>query len=619
MHCRLLAASLLLFLVAGCGGGADDGPTQRDAQARQRIASAVGALPAQANASEATQLFDFAEANYPQFFPSHQPDRSVDTWRYRFYPQTGISLVVADAKVYVFGGPFGEQALYVGKAHDLLNPPPNAIAAVSTPATAKTAWNVATPAQFTMTDTAGLAVGGPFTCSSDAAVALEVAADCSTVKGLRLGVQTITVSKGGLVAKATIKVIPQPQPLGTNMRAGYNLVATPDGRVLAWGENSGGALGQGQFSSQLASLLLPTAVKSATGSGALAGIVAVSAGETTALALSEDGEVHSWGNGDALGRTNHNGDARPGRVLDPTGNAPLKHIVAVAVGDDNALALADDGTVFAWGSYTGINGSTTMKFPVSVSLPGKAVAIAAGWNWSAVLLADGRVTSWGYESAGAGNTGHGYVISSGAPAYVLDRATAQPLEGVVAVSAGYLHGMALTSSGQVYSWGRNSWGALGLGNDRSNQSAAAKVHSPTDEWAWVGLNAVAAGGNFSLALDAAGKVFSWGYAQNGELGDGVNHPRVNESGLPAAVVNAAGFGQLSDIVAIAGGYEHGLALAADGRLLAWGSGSSGRLGQGGSNTALSYVPLVVKNEAGTAPLNLGPVSYWPNLARRGLF
>ena len=625
--------SLLTFLVigaglAGCGGGASDDESRGTEQARRQIAVAVGARAAAASAATdsaalATQLFDFAEARFPQLFPSHRPDVDAQGWRYRYYPETGAYVIVAEGRVYVLGGPFGVQVTYVGMAQDLLNPPPNAVAAVTTPATGKTAWNIKTTAQFTLTDTSGLAVAGPFTCTSDNAVAIEVAGDCSTVTGRRLGTHSITVAKGGVVGKASIKVIPQAQPLGTNSSADYNLVATPDGRVLAWGANNGGGvLGQGKRNTELASLALPTAVKNMAGNAALSGIVAVSAGDGQALALTEDGQVYSWGNDDALGRIALNGDPLPGLVLDPTGNAPLQRIVSVSMGDGNAIALTDEGVVYTWGSYHGQAGTNSgaRRYPgVVTAVPGTAVAVSAGWNWSAALLADGRVMTWGFHSS----NNSGQLNASGsvmAPGFVADQGTGQPLAGIVALSAGHLHGLALTFNGEVYGWGDNDQGQLGQNDASGTYKTAVRVKAPAGTGGLLnGIRAIAAGGNHSLALTATGAVYSWGYAQNGELGDGANHPRVNSSALPGAVVNLAGVGQLGSVAALVAGSKHGLALGMDGGVIIWGSGFGGNLGQGGSSTATSFVPLLVKNEAGTGTLNLGPVSHWPNMSRRGLF
>jgi alpha-tubulin suppressor-like RCC1 family protein len=436
-----------------------------------------------------------------------------------------------------------------------------------------------------------------------------VAADCSSIKGMRLGVQMVAVTAGGVTAKAAVKVIPPAQTLGMHASTGYSLVVTPDGRVLSWGGNSReGVLGQGKIRADLEGLSLPTPVKNTAGTGVLGGIVAASAGNFTAMALTEDGEVYSWGNAGnyTIGRTVVNGDPLPAKVVDPTGNGTLQRIVSVAVGDSNAVALSDDGTVYSWGNYSGQPGPDPKRTPGIVPVTGRAVAISAGWEWSAALLADGRVMSWGFNSGG--NLGQPNVTgsSTNVPGFVIDQTTSTPLSGIVSLSAGYLHGMALNAAGQIYAWGNNSYGELGQGATSGGSAAAVMVKTPDGASAWSGIKSVVAGGNHSLALDAGGKVYSWGYSQNGELGDGANHPRVNSSSLPAAVVNAAGVGQLGDVASIAAGGKHSVALGIDGGLLIWGHGLFGNLGQGGSitNAPNSFVPLVVKNEAGTGALKL---------------
>ncbi|NRF67639.1 hypothetical protein HLB44_11650 [Aquincola sp. S2] len=620
----LFTLAIAAGAAAGCGGGSDH--DQGPQQGRQRIARAVEALAAPAATSsqaaaavdpalEATQLFNFAEANYPQLFPSHRPDMATENWRYRFYPETGIFLVVSDGRIFVLGGSFGEQVKYIGLAADVLNPPPNVVAKVVTPAVGKIGWNLAVTAQFTLTDTLGMAVPGPYTCSSDAPVAIEVASDCTAVTGRRLGTHTISVAKDGVVGKASVKVIPQAQPIGTGPFAKYNLLATPDGRALVWGA-ADAPLGQGTWTGSSIGAFLPMPVKAPTGDGLLSGVVAVAAGEYQAFALTEDGELYSWGRSTALGRPNTSGDSRAGKVTDPAGVQALKGIVAVSSGGANSLALADDGTVYAWGDATSLAGPDPKKLP-GVVPGGKAVAIASGFSWNAALLADGRVVTWGKNTDGA--LGQGSTSTNELkPALVVDDGTNAPITGIVAISAGHQHGFALTATGRAYAWGKNTSGQLGHGDLGNRYTKAVLVSAPTGTGIWSGLRMVVAGGNHSLAIDNTGKAYSWGLGLSGELGDGAGSPRGNESALPAEVVSIAGTGQLVDVVSLGAGYGHSLALASDGRLLVWGTGFGGILGQGGSSTARSTVPLQVKNEVGTAPLNLGPVSYWPNLERRVL-
>lgn len=59
--------------------------------------------------SDTEKILNWAEKEFPQYFPEHQTTQNLDPWRYRFYPQTGIyaGINTADQNAYVLGGPFG--------------------------------------------------------------------------------------------------------------------------------------------------------------------------------------------------------------------------------------------------------------------------------------------------------------------------------------------------------------------------------------------------------------------------------------------------------------------------------------------------------------------------------
>ena len=156
-----VCASLALATIVSCGGsnsGDDFGPGPSALSAAQRLAHQAGRSVEEANFSPVTQqrlralatraealpievpddaldLFEFAESNYREYFPTTPPDqRFTDEYgrnfSYRFYAQTGAYLGVDDtSRVYVLGGPFGINMVFVGQVSDFL---PNRCKRVST-------------------------------------------------------------------------------------------------------------------------------------------------------------------------------------------------------------------------------------------------------------------------------------------------------------------------------------------------------------------------------------------------------------------------------------------------------------------------------------------------------
>lgn len=497
----------------------------------------------------------------------------------------------------------------------------------------KTPWNVSTSARFSLQQTSGAAVSGALSCTSQAPQALEVAPDCSRVKGLRLGSYAVTVSGGGISAAALVKVTPPPQPLATYNTSTIGpgtLALTSDGRLLAWG---------GYMNRPDRPLIndyglsLPLQVAKLRSGGYLTGLVAAAHGADVTLALSEDGQVHSWGLGITLGRSytptsfSSAGELYPGLVGDAAG--PLQNIVAVSTAANGALALTQDGTVYAWGPFsTSAFPIPDNKVPQLLSLPAKAVAVASGQNWAAILLANGRVMSLrsGPGSEAPFNS-TGRPVVPGAVGlnvgYVIDNRTGQPLEGIVQVAAGGPHGLALTREGSVLAWGQNNLCQLGQGNSAATPLAALPVLGPNGTGTLGGIVMVAGGGNHSLALDSSGRIYSWGLGAQGQLGDGPSQPRsmsASRTCIPELVLDAAGTAPLAGVRAIYGTTSNSIALMPDGRVLIWGLRSTNDLGQGPGATVPLYqgLPLTVLNEAGSGPLLMTPMAYWPDLWQRGL-
>jgi alpha-tubulin suppressor-like RCC1 family protein len=188
--------------------------------------------------------------------------------------------------------------------------------------------------------------------------------------------------------------------------------------------------------------------------------------------------------------------------------------------------------------------------------------------------APGNLFSFG--SNDWGQLGDGSQTNRSLPVAVLG--SGGPLSSIVQVACGGYHAVALAADGSVWTWGQNGYGQLGLGGTGAPATQATQVHGVGGGGFLTDVVQVAAGWAFSVALRRDGTVVTWGIGSQGQLGDGGT---ANQS-APVVVNGIGGTGTLGDVVAIACGEFHVIALRADGTVVSWGQDSYGVLGDGGS-------------------------------------
>ncbi|MGJ5817491.1 hypothetical protein [Paludibaculum fermentans] len=335
-------------------------------------------------------------------------------------------------------------------------------------------------------------------------------------------------------------------------------VLRADGSALAWGNNRFGQLGNGTPVSRA----MPKRV------AGLTGVKQVAARDYSLLAVKQDGTVWGWGMNE-MGQTGDQTTASPRAT--PVQAIGLTQGAAAAAGTVHSLVLRQDGTVVSWGlnEWSGLGYASGQLSLVPQTIPGlsNVVKVTAALYRTLVVRNDGALWAWG--TSVYGELGDGTVQTERqSPIQV------PGLTGVVDAAAGDDSSVALTSDGNVWAWGNNTYNQLGDGTTTDRLS-------PIQVPGLTGITAVSIHFHAGLALKNDGTVWTWGTLQGGGMGDGTT------SAKPSPVPVSG----LSGMVAISAGRLHCLALKNDGTVWAWGQNDYGQVGDG--TTVNRLVPVRV--------------------------
>lgn len=370
------------------------------------------------------------------------------------------------------------------------------------------------------------------------------------------------------------------------------LILTNSGEVYGWGRNGNGQLGDGTLNNQTTSL---TRVKN------LPSIAAISVGFNTSYALTEQGDLYTWGF-ESYGEL---GDGQEYSLhMVPIKIEGLPQIKQIDGGSSFTVALTNSGDVYTFGnnSLGQLGDGTTVNSlaPLKISGLSNVSAISSDYNDAMALTASGEVYSWGNNSSG--QLGDNSKISRSIPVKV------SGLPVIKAFSAGLYHSLALAENGAVYGWGSNQHGQLGLESDEdqltpilissfpNTQSVIAGsnisyIHSDLNEVYSLGKNEpgesplndtpkkidglsdvqmLVNGGVFMLCLTASGDIMGWGSNDDGMLLQGF-------SAYKSTPVQLSAIPEARDVSA---GYDFNTMVTATGEVYAWGKNNQGQLGDG---------------------------------------
>ena len=276
----------------------------------------------------------------------------------------------------------------------------------------------------------------------------------------------------------------------------HSLVLLKNGDIYAFGVNDNGQLGLGNTINRSTPTKIPI----------LFDVKAISGDSSHSLVLLKNGNMYSFG-------ANDNGQLGLGDTVNrstPTKISILSGVKAISAGGFHSLVLLKNGDVYSFGAndngQLGLGDTVNRSTPTKIPTLSGVKAISTGWHHSLVLLKNGDVYSFGRNWDG----------QLGLDSYILYFATPTKiptLSEVKAISAGGRHSLVLLENGDVYSFGRNRFGQLGLGYT-STRATSTKIPTLSE------VKAISAGGSHSLVLLENGEVYSFGLNWYGQLGIG---------------------------------------------------------------------------------------------------
>lgn len=364
--------------------------------------------------------------------------------------------------------------------------------------------------------------------------------------GIGYGIRIVQVSAGGGL-----------------VRVAHSLLLTSSGRVMSFGTGQYGALGHG-FSAgkQLPDALRPRYIEALAGTRC----ICVSAGEIHSGAVTEDGDVYTWGDG-FCGQLGHADKAPQTSPIQVThGGLEDECISHLSCGARHTIAVTEDGEVFSWGlGHFGVLGRAYTPFDHEP----EAALMGMGDVEEDVTVArhPPAIEQERSDQENEANSfddlmGHLDMIANLTLADSSDQCipkVVNSLEGIkiVGASAGHRHTLLLDEFGSLYSCGSGSAGCLGLGDNSSQMYPMRITYFDTEK---IKIMQMSAGVDVSMAVSTTGDVYAWGKTDGGRIGLGLKNLRVL---LPRQVKLGPGVESIK-AVDVECGYVHSLIVGLNG-------------------------------------------------------
>jgi uncharacterized repeat protein (TIGR02543 family) len=261
-------------------------------------------------------------------------------------------------------------------------------------------------------------------------------------------------------------------------------------------------------------------------------------GSFHSAAITSEGRLFMWGN-NQLGSVGVGDDKLfveiPIDISSLLGLAQDEKILQVSLGDRHSSVLTTNGRLIVWGENRSgqlANGNTTTSFvPIDVTNSfgftddEKIIQISnSNSSHSGVLTSAGRVLTWGYNYSGQlGNgTFSEFEDPNALPNDITSNFNLTANESIIYINMNASNSSAYTSSGRVFTWGWDGYNQLGRATNTIGARGSSIPVDITDIFHFVNGEAITQiiVDSHTLVLTSLGGVYSWGYNNNGQLGNG---------------------------------------------------------------------------------------------------